>query len=105
MPRSPTGTAFRSLPSSGTCARPSPPAWRWTETGNGGMTAAARIPAADIDQFILDEAADWLVLFQSGEATDGDRARLARWRARSAAHEAAWQKAEGVLATFRQVPP
>jgi transmembrane sensor len=68
------------------------------------MTAAARRPTPDIDQAILDEAADWLVLLQSGEATDRDRAGLARWRARSPAHEAAWRRAEGILATFRRVP-
>src|SRR5690606_25232962 len=59
----------------------------------------------DIDQAILDEAADWLVLLQSGEATDHDQAKLAHWRERSPAHEAAWQRAEGVLDTFRKVPP
>lgn len=69
------------------------------------MTAAARLPTADIGQTILDEAADWLVLLQSGEATDRDRARFVRWRARSPAHEAAWQRAESVLETFQQVPP
>lgn len=69
------------------------------------MTAASRVPTPDIDQSILDEAADWLVLLQSGEATDTDQTGLARWRERSPAHEAAWRRAEGVLATFQQVPP
>lgn len=69
------------------------------------MTAAIRVPTPDIDQSILDEAADWLVLLQSGEATDTDQTGLARWRERSPAHEAAWRRAEGVLATFQQVPP
>lgn len=68
------------------------------------MTAAIRIPVPDIEQSILDEAADWLVLFQSGEAGDHDRARLARWRERSPAHEAAWRRAEDILITFRNVP-
>ncbi|MCY1274938.1 Protein FecR [compost metagenome] len=69
------------------------------------MTAAIQRPTPDIDQAILDEAADWLVLLQSGEATDRDRAKLEHWRERSPAHAAAWQRAEGVLDTFRQVPP
>ncbi|MFA5631788.1 MAG: FecR family protein [Porticoccaceae bacterium] len=69
------------------------------------MTAAIQRPAPDIEQVILDEAADWLVLLQSGEASDHDRARLAQWCARSPAHAAAWQRAEGVLATFQQLPP
>lgn len=69
------------------------------------MTAAIQIPASDIEQSVLDEAADWLVLLQSGEATDRDKAGLKRWRERSPAHEAAWERAEGVLRTFQQVPP
>lgn len=69
------------------------------------MTATIPLPPPDIDQAILLEAADWLVLLQSGEATDRDLANLARWRQRSSAHEAAWQRAETMLDTFRQVPP
>jgi len=68
------------------------------------VTAAIGIPPPDIEQSILDEAAEWLVLLQSGEATDDDRATLARWRERSPAHETAWQRAERVLETFDQVP-
>lgn len=60
---------------------------------------------ADIDPHILREAVDWLVILQSGDATDRDRERLARWRGRSAAHEAAWRRAEDVLETFQRVPP
>lgn len=41
-----------------------------------------------------DEAIDWLVLLQSGEATESDRADFARWRQQSAAHEAAAHEAE-----------
>ncbi|MDR0439876.1 MAG: FecR domain-containing protein [Candidatus Accumulibacter sp.] len=67
--------------------------------------AAIQPPAPDIDPAILDEATNWLVMLQSGEATSRDCARLARWRKRSPAHEAAWRRAEGVLETFRQVPP
>lgn len=68
------------------------------------MTTAIRLPAPEIDQAILEEATDWLVLLQSGEATSHDRDRLRRWCERSAAHQAAWQRAEGILATFQQVP-
>jgi transmembrane sensor len=69
------------------------------------MNTATALPPADIDPVILHEAAGWLVMLQAGEASDGDLARLARWRERSAAHEAAWQRAQGMLDTFRQVPP
>lgn len=61
-------------------------------------------PPPDIEQSILDEAADWMVLLQSGEATSHDRERLAHWRERSPAHKAAWSRAEGVLETFQRVP-
>lgn len=66
-------------------------------------TSATRSSA--IDPTILNQAADWLVLLQSGEATEQDLAKLSQWRQQSPAHEAAWQRAESVLGTFRQVPP
>lgn len=59
---------------------------------------------AEIDADTLGEAADWLVLFQSGDASAEDAARLAHWRQLSPAHEMAWRRAEDVLTTFRQVP-
>lgn len=62
-------------------------------------------PEPDIDPAILLEAADWLVLLQSGEATERDRMALAHWRERNPAHEAAWRRAENMLSTFDQVPP
>ena len=62
-------------------------------------------PESNIDPAILLEAADWLVLLQSGEATENDRVALAHWRARSPAHDAAWRRAENMLGTFDQVPP
>jgi transmembrane sensor len=70
------------------------------------MTATgSRSATPTIDQSILNEAADWLVLFQSGEASELDREKLARWCARSPAHQAAWERGQEVFATFRQVPP
>lgn len=69
------------------------------------MTAALPPASSDIDHTILDEAAEWLVLLQCGEATERDHLRLAQWRSRSPAHDAVWQRAEEVLATFRRVPP
>lgn len=65
---------------------------------------SSSLPGPDIDRSVLGEAADWLVLLQSGEASERDRQALARWRARDPAHEAAWQRAEGVLGTLGQVP-
>lgn len=69
------------------------------------MTTTAPLSADDIDPVILDEAAGWLVLLHSGEASARDLQELERWRIRSAAHEAAWQRAENMLGAFRQVPP
>lgn len=60
---------------------------------------------AAIDPAILKEAAGWLVRLQSETLTVADRAAFDRWRARSAAHEAAWQRAEAMLRGFGQVPP
>lgn len=54
------------------------------------------------DLAILQEAADWLVALQSGDA---DLQALAEWRQRSSVHEAAWQRAEKILDSFRQLPP
>ena len=57
-----------------------------------------------IDANILEEAADWMVRLHSGSATSEDRAALAGWRKRSAAHEQAWQRAQDFLGSFRDVP-
>ena len=58
-----------------------------------------------VDPSILDEAAGWLVKFQSGEVDENDRLAFERWRTRSAAHIAAWQQAESVLNTFKLITP
>ncbi|WP_133490698.1 FecR domain-containing protein [Alcanivorax sp. 24] len=55
-----------------------------------------------IDPAILEEAADWLLLLQSGDATPADRQNLERWKNQGAMHQAAWQRAESVLDTFHQ---
>jgi transmembrane sensor len=52
------------------------------------------------DARIAREAAQWLVRLQSGDGGDADGAALARWRAADPRHEAAWQRAEGVLQTL-----
>lgn len=58
-----------------------------------------------IDPAILEEAAGWLVRFQSETLAASDHAAFERWRSRSAAHRAAWQRAEDMLRGFGQVPP
>ncbi len=61
-------------------------------------------PGADLDQAILLEAADWMVLMQSGEASDSDHAQLERWQAISPDHEEAWRRAEELLGALDRVP-
>lgn len=67
------------------------------------MTTDA-LGSSAIDASVLGEAADWLVRLRSGEATDEDRRAFERWRNLSPQHAAAFQRAEGVLKTFGQVP-
>lgn len=58
-----------------------------------------------IDPVILEQAAGWLVRFQSETLSAADRADFDRWRTRSAAHGAAWTRVEAMLRGFGQVPP
>ncbi len=64
------------------------------------VPAAADAP----DRAALREAAQWLVLLNSGHASPQDWQALARWRAQDAAHEQAWQRAERLSQTFGAVP-
>lgn len=50
----------------------------------------------DMDEGLLEEAADWLVQLMSRSATGADAERLAEWRAQSAAHDAAFREVAGV---------
>ncbi|SEQ91389.1 FecR domain-containing protein [Pseudomonas soli] len=50
------------------------------------------------------EAAQWLALQDAGGLSAEQRDSLSRWRERSAAHEALWQKAEALRERFSQVP-
>ncbi len=58
-----------------------------------------------IDPLILNETADWLVKFQSGEVDENERLVFERWRTQSAVHIAAWQQAESVMKAFKQITP
>ncbi|MGE8658048.1 MAG: FecR domain-containing protein [Achromobacter sp.] len=57
------------------------------------------------DPALLEEAAGWLVRFQSETLSPSDLAAFERWRGRSAAHAAAWRRVEAMLRGFGQVPP
>lgn len=57
------------------------------------------------DAAILEEAAGWLVRFQSETLSASDQAAFERWRGRSTAHAAAWVRVQDMLRSFGQVPP
>lgn len=54
---------------------------------------------------ILEQAAEWLALIQSGEMTELEKRELEMWCSRSPQHRAAWQRAEALLDTFDRIPP
>lgn len=62
-------------------------------------------PSSTTDPKIFEEAANWIVKFQSGDINQHDQQAFERWRMQSAAHRAAWRQIESVLKTFKQVTP
>ncbi|MBR8652962.1 FecR family protein [Achromobacter sp. Marseille-Q0513] len=54
---------------------------------------------------ILEEAASWLLQMQDGPLPPARQAEFERWRARSAEHQRAWQRAERLLARIGLLPP
>jgi len=59
---------------------------------------------AGADQALLGEAADWLITLHYEQPSAAEREAFERWRAQSAAHGAAWQRAESMRGAFAQVP-
>ncbi len=57
-----------------------------------------------LDNAILDEAAEWLVVMNAGAVSAEDRQAWMAWRARSATHEQAWQRAERLMGAFGGIP-
>ncbi len=53
---------------------------------------------------LLEEAAEWMALLHSGEATIDDHRRLQQWCQRSDAHQQTWQRAESLLGSLAQLP-
>lgn len=62
-------------------------------------------PDAAIDRHVAREAARWLMHLASGQASAEDTAACDRWRARSAMHEQAWQRAQRLKALLGALPP
>lgn len=58
-----------------------------------------------ISAAIADQAAEWLTLLMSGEASDEDRQRLQQWRAAHTDHERAWRHIETVTGRLKVMAP
>ncbi|HMN43783.1 MAG TPA: FecR domain-containing protein [Povalibacter sp.] len=59
---------------------------------------------AALDPRIAQQAAEWFLLLQSGEASADDRAAFEHWRRGDPQCERAWQRAEHVGATLGNIP-
>lgn len=75
-------------------------------------TSSARPPApaavADgrpLAPHVADQAAEWLTLLMSGEASDADHQHWLGWRAAHPDHERAWRHIEAVTRRFGQLAP
>lgn len=66
--------------------------------------SAASAHSAPLDLALLEEAADLLILLQSGDNPKAASQAITQWRQRSEMHEQAWLCAESVMHSFRQVP-
>lgn len=55
-------------------------------------------------QALLEEAAEWAMIFRYGPAGEQDHAALDLWLAQGPQHAAAWQRAQCVFQTFDRLP-
>lgn len=60
--------------------------------------------AANSQQQLLEETAEWFVRFQERPLTAREQQAFHHWQARSPAHRAAWQRVENLLARLDSVP-
>jgi transmembrane sensor len=58
-----------------------------------------------ISETVAGQAAEWLTLLMSGEATDEDRRRLRQWREAHPDHERAWRHIEAVTGRLKAMEP
>jgi transmembrane sensor len=73
-----------------------------------GDGLAVRPPMAGgqpISERVAEQAAEWLTLFMSGEATEEDRRRWQHWGAAHPDHERAWKHIEAVSRRFKVLEP
>ena len=62
-------------------------------------------PSAPLSREVALQAAEWFVQLQESDASAADHQACAAWRAQSAAHELAWQRALAVSQRAASVPP
>jgi transmembrane sensor len=67
-----------------------------------GRPMAGGLP---LSEATADEAAAWLTLLMSGEASEDDRHRWQRWRSAHPDHERAWTHIEAVTGRFKHMVP
>ncbi len=58
-----------------------------------------------ISEATADQAAQWLTLLMSGEASHEERQRWQQWRAAHPDHERAWQHIEAITGRLKQMEP
>lgn len=58
-----------------------------------------------LSEAVADQAADWLTLLMSGEATSDDQARWRAWRSGHPDHERAWRHIEAVTGRLQAMEP
>lgn len=58
-----------------------------------------------LSEAVADQAADWLTLLMSGEATGDDQARCRAWRSAHPDHERAWRHIEAVTGRLQAMQP
>jgi transmembrane sensor len=57
-----------------------------------------------MDTWLLKEAADWALVIRYGNPTESEQQAFTSWCQQSAAHEAAWDRAQNVFQVFGDVP-
>lgn len=68
------------------------------------MHSSCAVSETALDPRIAQQAAEWFLLLQSGEASAEDRAAFERWRTGDPQCERAWQRAEHVGARLGNIP-
>lgn len=58
-----------------------------------------------VSEAVANQAAEWLTLLMSGEASEDDRQRWQQWRMEHADHERAWQHIETIIGRLKIMEP